>query len=163
MGLHSNRKNAPKEWAEKIGESPKAISYNKFKSNIEVSPHLKQNMSPNYRITFSRFRLSNHSLWIEKGSHMNPKIDRDMRFCNLCKTLIEDECHFIITCPLYSKNRIILENACKNQSKWYNTMNTEQKFIFIMSNENKTILKILCKFIFNLTTVRNKILEYFFS
>ena len=94
---------------------------------------------------------------------MNPKIDRDMRFCNLCKTLIEDERHFIITCPLYSKNRIILENACKNQSKWYNTMNHEQKFVFIMSNENKTILKILCKFIFDSMTLRNKIIEYFFS
>ena len=64
-------------WKTSIQESTKAISYNKFKTRIAIEPHLAGNMNPKFKIALSRFRLSNHSLMIEKGRHLN--IDRNLR------------------------------------------------------------------------------------
>ena len=81
-------------WTECISSISKA--FNKYKSGINLEPYLVK-LNPRYRIALSRFRLSNHSLWIEKGRHMKPIIDKEMRLCELCKTRIEDEkyiCYF---------------------------------------------------------------------
>ena len=123
-------------WNENIAASSKALSFNKYKSGIYLDPYLLI-LNPKLRIAFSRFRLSNHSLWIEKGRHMKPMIERGMRFCNLCKTEIEDEHHFLLLCPLYSPKRMILENDCRKTCSRYDLYNNEQKFIFIMSNEDR--------------------------
>ena len=88
-------------WSESISASSKAISFNKYKSSIHLEPYLF-NLNPRYRIALTRFRLSNHLLWIEKGRHMKPILDKKMRLCDLCKTEIEDESHFLLFCPLYS-------------------------------------------------------------
>ena len=86
-----------------------------------------------------------------------------MRLCVLCKTEVEDERHFLLLCPLYSQKRIILEDACRQTCSRYDSFNSEQKFIFIMSNEDKDILKILGKFVFESMSLRDKIIEYFFT
>ena len=39
---------------------------------------------------------------IEKGRHLKPKLERSARKCYVCKDEIEDEEHFLITCPLLS-------------------------------------------------------------
>ena len=58
-------------------------------------------------------------------------------FLSYLSSLIDDSLSFTYLMRYSNpKNFEILENVCKNQSKWYNTMNHEQKFIFIMSNES---------------------------
>ena len=150
-------------WSENIVNSSKAASYNKFKSDIKIDTYLVQNLHPNIRIALSRFRLSNHALMIEKGRHVRPKVDRDKRFCNFCKIEIEDETHFLLLCPLYSPKRTVLQNACRINCSRFDSLTNGQKFIFIMSNENETILKTLSKFIYDSTILREKMMEYFFS
>ena len=150
-------------WSESIATSSKAISFNKYKTNIHLDPYLLINLNTKHRIALSRFRLSNHSLWIEKGRHTKPITDKKKRLCDLCKIEIEDEKHFLLICPLYSPKRIILENACRNTCSRYDSLDSEQKFIFIMSNENIEILKTLSKFIFDSMSLRDKIVEYFFK
>ena len=59
----------------------------------------------------TRFRCGNHHLAVETGRWCG--IDRDQRICNYCckefdHRVIEDEIHFICTCPLYSDLRITL-------------------------------------------------------
>ena len=149
-------------WTKCVSTSSKATSFNKYKSSINLDPYLV-NLDPRYRIALSRFRLSNHSLWIEKGRHMKPIIDKKMRLCELCKTEIEDEIHFLLFCPLYSPKRTILEDACRKNCIRYDSLDDEQKFVFIMSNENKDILKILGKFIFESMRLRDKMIDYFFT
>ena len=150
-------------WSENIVNSSKAASYNKFKSDIKIDTYLVQNLHPNIRIALSRFRLSNHALMIEKGRHVRPKVERDKRFCNFCKIEIEDETHFLLLCPLYSPKRTVLQNACRINCSRFDSLTNGQKFIFIMSNENETILKTLSKFIYDSTILREKMMEYFFS
>ena len=149
-------------WGESISVSPKAISFNKYKTNIILESYLAQKFNIKHKIAISRFRLSNHQLMIEKGRHMKPKIERNERLCYLCKNEIENEEHFLVSCPLYSPQRKVLEKACVENCNRYDYLSKEQKFIFIMSNENEDILKTLGNFIFNSMILREKIIEYFF-
>ena len=144
-----------------ISVRPKAISLNKYKTTIILESYLAQKFNIKHKIAISRFRLSNHQLMIEKGRHMKPKIERNERLCYLCKNEIENEEHFLVTCPLYSPQRKVLENACVENCIRYDYLSKEQKFIFIMSNENEDILKSLGNFIFNSMILREKIIEYF--
>ena len=100
---------------------------------------------------------------IEKGRHMKPIIERNERKCLFCKTEIEDEEHFLVACPLYSPQRKVLEEICKQNCNGFYDLNNKQKFIFIMSNENENMLKVLGKFIYDSMSLREKIVEYFFK
>ena len=59
--------NYDKYWRNEILKSTKAISFDKFKAQIKLEPHLQMNISKKHKIALSRFRLSNHQLMIEKG------------------------------------------------------------------------------------------------
>ena len=80
----------------------------------------------------TKIRLSNHHLMIEKGRYTN--IDRKNRVCPFCPKDIEDEIHFITTCPSYAHNRkslfaaLGLQNAVLNSPK-------PCLFEFLMTNE----------------------------
>ena len=56
------------------------------------------------RIALTKFRLSNHTLMIEKGRHMNTPQMPD-RKCPFCPNEIENESHFLLDCPTYSLPR----------------------------------------------------------
>ena len=79
---------------------------------------------------------------------MRPKLERNDRKCFICKDEIEDECHFVIKCPLYTKERQILFNCCRDDSKHFDSQTPEEKFKFIFLNENPQIFINLAKFIF---------------
>ena len=148
-------------WSNEISKSSKAISFNNFKTNIALEPHLTLNFNLKHKIALSRFRLSNHALMIEKGRHL--KIDKNERKCIFCENEIENEKHFLIICPIYSAGRKSLENICNEICTRYEHLNENQKFIYIMSNENDKIIKALGKFISNSFTIREKIITYFFD
>ena len=123
-------------WVVNIKDSPKAISYALFKNTVFFEKYLYDVKNRKSKIALTRFRLSNHNLLIEKRRHMRPKLDRTERKCFLCKDVIEDEKHFITNCPLYSKHRAILYHSLQNNSIYFTSLTGEDKFIFIMINEN---------------------------
>ena len=147
-------------WKGKILASTKAASFNKFKNNITLEKHLHLNFNLKHKIALSRFRLSNHPLMIEKGRHL--RIEKNERKCYFCKDKIEDEEHFLINCPLYSPSRLKLENVCTANCNRYNELNNEQKFIFLMSNEDENVIKQLGRFISDSLNIRDRIITYFF-
>ena len=58
---------------------------------------------------FSKFRPSSHDLNIETGRHWH--FESSKRKCSVCDTNdIEDEFHFILTCPLYENIRKVYIN-----------------------------------------------------
>ena len=152
-----------RKWKNQITDnSSKAISYCKYKSSIHLEPYLSKKLNNKERIAISRFRMSNHSLMIEKGRHVKPnKIKRNERYCPFCKNEVEDEEHFLISCPLYTPFRIQLEKFCKLQSNFYDSLDGHQKFIFILSNENESIIKKIATFIMQSMNLREKIMKYF--
>ena len=46
---------------------------------------------------------SAHSLEIERGRYTN--VERQSRFCQYCKDVVETESHFLLVCPLYNDIR----------------------------------------------------------
>lgn len=148
-------------WKRQISESSKAISFNKYKTAIALEKHLTLTFNLKHKIAISRFRLSNHTLMIEKGRHL--KLHKDERKCYFCKDKIENEEHFLIKCPFYSPLRIILKKECIEHCWRYEDLNEEQKFIFLMTNENENIIKAVGKFISDSLIARDRIITYFFS
>lgn len=156
--------NYDRRWGDDIRDSPKAVSYGIFKNTVSLEKYLYQIRNTKYRIALSRFRLSNHNLLIEKGRHMRPRLDRNERKCFLCKDVVEDEKHFITKCPLYSKERNFLYQSLEKSSIHFNSLTTdEQKFIFIMTNEDTNVMNDLSKYICNSFLIRDKLILYFFS
>ena len=54
------------------------------------------------RISMTKFRLSNHTLMIEKGRHLN--LDKADRKCQFCLSF-DNEAHFLLSCRTYSALR----------------------------------------------------------
>ena len=84
-------------------ENSKLRTYKLIKTNIGREIYLEKLENIQNRISFTKFRLSNHLLMIEKGRHN--KIARDMRFCPFCPQKIEDEIHFLIECKCFETHR----------------------------------------------------------
>ena len=125
-------------WWKQINDSPKAISSVTIKRIVTYEKYLHQIDNLKHKTTLSRFRLPNHNLLIEKGRHMRPRLQRNECKCFKCIHGIEDDCHFIINCPLYMEECKVLFDCCRKDCKHFNSLTDKQKFIF----------KALAKFIF---------------
>ena len=73
-----------------------------------------------------------------------------------CNDKIENEYHFVTLCPLYIIERGKLFQIFPENSVHFDTLNDEQKFIFVMSNECPVVTETLARFIFNSFKVRDK-------
>ena len=89
-------------FAEISDVSSKLRTYSIFKSEARREPYLSKVTNIVDRIAFSKFRLSNHKLMIEKGRHEELPID--MRQCPFCHS-VEDERHFLLDCNVFAHPR----------------------------------------------------------
>ena len=72
------------------------------------------------------------------GRHKRQKIPREQRFCPCCPTKGQDESHFLIQCILY-ENRNELFMAAETEAPNFTNFNTQEQFIFLMSQENRVL------------------------
>ena len=152
--------NYDRYWLTALNGSPKALSYILFKGNVCLEKYLYQVKNKNHRKALSRFRLSNHPLLIEKGRHLKPPLERNDRKCFICKNEVENEIHFLITCPLYRDERESLFHTCRENCRLFDSIpSEEQKYIFIMTNENINVIKAVAKFIINSLKLRENVRE----
>ena len=77
---------------------------------------------------------------------MRPRLQRNERKCFKCIHEIEDECHFIINCPIYIEERKVLFDCCRKDCKHFDSLTDKQNFIFIFTNETSYVTKALAKF-----------------
>ena len=73
-----------------------------------------------------------------KNNYVPPE-DRLCPNCHLHK--VEDEEHFLIECPKYEEYRKSLFESASELSIHFNDLSNYNKFIWIMSNENVTLIK----------------------
>ena len=125
-------------WKTQLANFPKAETYGKFKSNVKYESYLADIKNRKHRVTFTKFRLSDHSLKIETGRHSRPIIPRSQRFCPFCPTEVEDEVHFLIKC-IKGKNRDELFRAARGLAPNFENLNATEQFIFLMSQEDKSL------------------------
>jgi hypothetical protein len=81
--------------------------------------------------------------------------ERSQRICEKCSSnQTEDELHFIINCPLYIDNREIMFNNIGELCPKYKDLPNEAKFIWLFTNEDISVLKLLGKYIIDCLDIR---------
>ena len=85
--------------------------FKNFKSSYKSEKYLNLNLDKHIVFNFSKLRISNHRLEIERGRYKN--LPADERFCKICNDNIsvEDEFHFVMKCTAYSELRHRFFNA----------------------------------------------------
>lgn len=147
-------------WRQDISLLHKAESFLLFKTASKLETYTWMLHNRKHRIALSQLRLSCHPLMIEKGRHRKPKIPRLERVCPLCKCGVEDECHFVTTCPLFQEGRQKLFMVVEQNVKSFKQIPTnKQKYIYLQSNEDPTILAKLGEFVYNSFQLRKDILS----
>jgi hypothetical protein len=105
------------------------------------------------RKLLTKFRISAHDLEIEKGRYIGLKVHD--RKCKLCKIDIEDECHFLLQCPKLEIERIFFLELIGKEYKNFNSLDVNNKFIWLMSSEDDFVIQHL---FYNLNIKKQSIL-----
>lgn len=113
----------------------KLRTYRLFKKRFVLENYLLTIPDVNLKSSLTKFRISAHPLLIEKGRYRNIPIDK--RLCPTCKDKIEDEIHFMLLCPAYSKQR---NKLLKSLPPIPQNFTDKKKFICIMETKNQTAL-----------------------
>ena len=103
-----------------------------------------------YQKHLAKFRLSAHRLRIETARYnsKNNYVPPEQRLCPNCHlNKVEDEEHFLIECPRYEVERKSLFELASKLSIHFEGLSNFNKFIWIMSNENETLIKELGLFL----------------
>ena len=76
---------------------------------------------------------------IEKGRHL--RIKPENRFCPFCNDCVEDEMHFLLTCPKYNDIRTCLMKTFENEDDSFHLLTVPEKFkIICCSTEHVNIV-----------------------
>ena len=132
-----------KEWRDNLDKSKKGECYKSFKEKMKFEPYLN-NLKRPQRVVLTKLRTSDHKLLIEEGRRMKPQIPREERICKFCNNGIESEEHFLVECPLYGRRQIFFNKVSESVPQFMQ-LNPHQKFIFLMTQEDDGITKMLVK------------------
>lgn len=80
-----------RDWSTNIATYSKADTFKEFKSHMRLENYLTTIKSRKQRVSFCKFRLSDHCLMIEKARHQRVVPERQQRVCPFCPTEMEDE------------------------------------------------------------------------
>ena len=117
--------------------SSKLRTYSLVKSAIGIENYLQIDMPMHFRKAFTKLRLSNHTLMIEKGRHQ--KIDVSERFCKFCPNEVEDEKHFLMSCTTYKNQRKELLSVASRKVNGFLFFDIHETFITLLSNPVLTL------------------------
>ena len=103
-----------------------------------------------YTILITRFRVSAHTLLIEKGRYHN--IERGKkRICQMCDMNdVEDEHHFILKCPFYTHLRHLYIK------KYYWSKPSVFKLVQLLSVQNRKELCNIGKYLKHALYIRSQ-------
>ena len=108
------------------------------------------------RKCLAKFRLSSHSLEIEKGRHCKPKIPQELCICKICKNgSLEDEYHFLMQCNQYHEERVCLFSSIIRYQPSILVDDAFTSFVSILNNEDENVIFSLCKFLQKAFKCRN--------
>ena len=133
---------------EVIKTSSKMKMLNLLKETPGKETYLTKVTNSKHRIAMTKLRLSGHRLEIETGRYANNTEAKD-RLCPYCKfigqTVVEDEIHFLIKCPM---SKEIRENTLSSHILEDSQTTDEEKFSSFMSDSETNDLRKTAKFIY---------------
>jgi hypothetical protein len=122
----------------------KLRTYRKFKNKLYLEPYLLTVKNRDDRRRLCQLHTSAHKLNIETGRYQ--QIPECNRICPMCPNgQIENEIHFMTQCPAYLEQRIALYAKLDNRN--FQKLNDENKFIWMMSNEDPDICQYLARYV----------------
>ena len=138
-----------------ITRNPSLRIYVNFKFSFKQEPYLHIIKEQKYRIASSRLRASSHTLEIERGRHDRPKKPVDARLCSC--SVIEDERHFVCQCSINWEIRVHMCSKVKEISLDFAHLSDEDKFVFLMTNNDHRIINWLGKFVYQSCQIRDRL------
>ena len=90
-------------------------------------------MDDSKRYIITRWRLSNHKLYIETGRYKTPPVERKDRKYSICD-ILEDEFHAIYHCPRFNCIRSKFPGILNKYRSIQSILNPELQDVFHISN-----------------------------
>lgn len=149
--------NFKSNWCTRVAayaEGSKLRTYKLFKNNYCTENYLQNILSLKNRSSFAKFRCGVAPLKIETGRYERKEVHE--RTCFNCSSIVEDELHVILKCPLYVDLRQIMIHEAIHFNEHFNLLSDNEKFIFLFSNGN--VAAIVAKTCNNILLRRNSIL-----
>ena len=132
-----------------IRSNSKLQFYSIFTTDQRRSLQLELIKNANHRQSVAKLRCGNHDLKIETGRHCVPKIPESMRICSHCSSNeLENESHFVFHCNLHEQIRKTLFNDIILKYPEFDSLNEQNKILFLFNNIDPYICKRLGYFIF---------------
>ena len=125
-------------------QNSKLRTYGKIKKESGFENYLNR-IPIKDRTAFTKLRLSNHQLNIEKMRHQFPRPPEAERLCPFCPGLVESEIHFLLNCTTFSAHRTPLLSLAEDIRPGYDALDDLEKFKLLMTDD--TIIKTTAKYI----------------
>ena len=120
-------------WKEATQKQSKLKCYLALNREYTVAEYLSTVTDPKQRKILTRYRLSEHSLAIEKGRHRQTWIPREDRLCTHCtQNEVETELHFLTTCPLYQDIRDTYFPQITTTQGQFENMTNDEKLPYLL-------------------------------
>lgn len=119
---------------DKCGVESRLSIFKKSKETFGISNFISLNTAYYTRSLLAKLRLGVLPLELEKGRRVG--LDRDNRFCKICKNnVIEDEAHFIFDCPSFTAIRETYLFKLLNLVPFLSLMNSSAKLNYLYFSE----------------------------
>jgi hypothetical protein len=100
--------------------------------------------------------ISAHKLQIEIGRYQGTL--RENRICCRCTSgQVEDEIHYLLHCTCHANHREIFTTYLTSECQNFQNLDDKCKLIWILNNEDPTILRYLCQYLLSTTIWLNGI------
>ena len=121
-------------------------TYRLFKSELCLEQCLS--LPLHLRTAITTFRISCHSLAIERGRYVRPPLPPERRLCPVCN-VVEDEKHFLLVCTSSQSlpEHNVLMKSCERAIVNFSHLDTNMKFTLMMSSANSNLIYALAKFL----------------
>ena len=142
-----------------LNDESKLLYFKNAKQKLSLSSYLLKIKSRDKRSLFAKFRLGVLPLEIEKGRRY--KLIRSDRICKFCNTQeVENELHFIFTCPSLETVRSPIFSEIYNIHPFLAMQSKSQQLSYLFFNEHtpSTLLDLSANLLYDLFD-RRKVLE----
>ena len=135
-----------KNSGENKGKNRQMTNYICFKTNFGLEKYLLLLKNSQQRKNLTRLRISAHQLHIEQSRYQG--IPRQNRICNRCTSNeIDDEVHFLFSCTSSQDDCYYMNSKINSLCSNFNSLNSNQKLIWLLNTENVEILISVCNLI----------------
>ena len=134
----------------------KLRTYLKIKTNFGYENYLSIIKNFEQRRRLSKLRISAHKLQIEIERYQGTL--RENRICCRCTSgQVEDEIHYLLHCTRHTNHREIFTTYLTSECQNFQNLDDKCKLIWILNNEDPTILRYLCQYLLSTTIWLNGI------